>query len=505
MKKLGLLLCAAAMLTVSVLTENFENRNVIYHVSSQHEISKNENQLGEKPVTKGLVTHLPIIEIDTAGKEIPGKAIVENGITVDYETTDGMDYIFADMSIIDNEDDWNSQNDEPCFKSDITIHVRGNSSRAFDKSSYKIELVNHDDLTDRNRTELLGMSRSSSYVLHGPFLDKTLIRNYVFMNIGNMIFNNASEVRFAEVILNGEYQGVYVLMETIEVSKEKINLREYKPGDPVTSYLVGINPFVEDEKMIDSFAYYTDRLSANRQIEVVYPSASILDENAIEYITSDFSEIERKLYSNVNLDDDDFYIDLIDEDSFVDYYIYQEFLGIYDMYNASTYFYKDARGKLHIGPIWDFNNALDNFFNPIDSDSFLLCERGVYEYLFTSKRFTEKVIDRYRELRESVLSTQFIIDYCNDTVDYLGSAVERNYEVWGYSFDAVNMPSTQRKNPNSTDSDEVRIEDINPENYEEALDMMYDYLTGRGEFLDENIESLRQYYSYSKNASKVVH
>lgn len=30
---------------------------------------------------------------------------------------------------------------------------------------------------------LLGMSKESDWALHGPFLDKTLIRNYMWMNI----------------------------------------------------------------------------------------------------------------------------------------------------------------------------------------------------------------------------------------------------------------------------------------------------------------------------------
>ena len=498
-------LCAGlCIFFVAVFFENIENEKGFHSTYQQHLSSKREDELGEKPLSDGLVTHLPIIIINTDGQKIPGRGIIENGLIIDYETTNGMEYVVADMAMINNEDNWNSEEQTPAFESDITIHIRGNSSRAFDKPGYRIELIKDKNPELKNKVSLLDMAKSSSYVLHGPFLDKTLIRNYVFMNIGNMITGYESEVRFCELVLNGEYQGLYVLMETIDVGKGKLDLREYRKNEPICSYVVQINTSVSDEKQLDNFTYYTDRLTPKRQFEIVHPGNRNLDENAINYIKTDLSEIERKLYSYTNLDDDDFYVDYIDEDSFVDYYIYEEFLGIYDMYNASTYFYKDARGKLHIGPFWDFNNALDNFFNPIKSDVFLLNDRGVYKYLFTSKRFTEKVIDRYHELRETVLSDEYIRNYCDEVVEYLGSAVDRNYELWGYSFDAANMPTSQRKNPYQGDT-KTRVEDINPESYDEAFEMMFDYMQKRGAFLDEHIENLRQYYSYSKNASKVVH
>jgi len=53
-------------------------------------------------------------------------------------------------------------------------------------------------------------------VLHGPFLDKTLMRNYMWYNLSGQIMEWAPDVRFCEVFLNGGYQGVYVMEEQIE-------------------------------------------------------------------------------------------------------------------------------------------------------------------------------------------------------------------------------------------------------------------------------------------------
>ena len=76
-------------------------------------------------------THLPLVEIDTGGVEIPGKAILgENGMPVSYTTAaDGTDSITAHIDIVDNETTYNHMGDTPTVSSDIEIHVRGNSSR----------------------------------------------------------------------------------------------------------------------------------------------------------------------------------------------------------------------------------------------------------------------------------------------------------------------------------------------------------------------------------------
>lgn len=72
---------------------------------------------------------------------------------------------------------------------------------------------------------------------------------------------------------------------------------------------------------------------------------------------------------------------------------------------------------------------------------------------------------------------------------YLGPAVDRNYAVWGYSFDAGSMDADNRLNP----------VERNPASFEEAVDNIKTFITGRGGWLDRNIENLRQYSHESAN------
>ena len=104
----------------------------------QHLEEPDEAGLGEKPQSDGLVTHLPIISIDTGGETIPGNAILNDSLSIvgTTKTADGKDHIMAHMEVISGEGG-HQLSDTPEVSSDITIHIRGNSSRRFDKKNYR--------------------------------------------------------------------------------------------------------------------------------------------------------------------------------------------------------------------------------------------------------------------------------------------------------------------------------------------------------------------------------
>ena len=347
------------------------------------------------------------------------------------------------------------------------------------------------------------MKKSGDWILHGPFLDKTLIRNYMLMNLSAEIMGYAPEVRFCELILDGEYLGVYVMMESIEVSESRVNLTEYEDGDPVMSYMIHIEPRAELSRSLETFSFYTKKLEPGRQMEISYPGRSYQTEEVKEYIKNDFSEIEKAIYSDEAGSDPDFYLPYLDEDSFIDYYIIQEFVGNIDMFQASTYFYKDVRGKLHIGPVWDYNNVLDNYITVTPAEGFFLSQSGFYSQLMKSTRFVDKLISRYRQLRKGILSEESLREYIWDTEHWLGTAIERNYTVWGYTWDWDQIPMYERRRPDVGSED--TFADLNPSSYQEATENMISYIVRRGDWMDEHIDSLRQYCQTSRNAGTVLY
>lgn len=512
---------AAALLFRGLEQEIEPNR---YH---QHLEQPSEEALGPCDVcggTASLCTHLPIICIETGGQKIPGAAILDNEYNVTgYELgLNGEEEILATVMTMDAEESWHHLEDTPTHSSMANIRYRGNTSRSFDKLGYSIELVREDGLTNRN-LPLLGMDSDNEWALHGPFLDKTLIRNYMFMNISAQIMGDAPDVRFCELIVDGKYQGVYVLMETISEGEGRTDLTDFEPGDPACSYIVRIGGNLNPEKTIDNFTYYTYRMEAadgeGKQIEIIYPSRMEQTQQVKDYVCADFSEAERLLFSAHMHDGSRQWTDWMDVDSFVNYYILQEYLMVSDVFTESTYFFRDVRGKIHIGPVWDYNSVMDNFVRPVARDEFLLSQRGWYAQLMSDRDFVERVISRYRSLRKNVLSDEALCAYVDETVAWLGSAVDRNFEVWGYSFDITQLSRVEYRHPSlnfiaelqKTDPehaailiDEETIK-LNPTSHEEAVRWLKECIEDRSTFLDNHIDSLRQYCSESKYANKVLY
>ncbi len=490
------------VLALAVIFEGIDNQTdvVRYH---QHLEQPSEAELGACSVCGGkaeLCTHLPIISIETGGQKIPGRSIADKqGNLIGYETGDhGESDILVNFSTVAQDGDWHHLDDSPDVIGQAVLHIRGNSSRHFSKSNYRLNLVEKDGVQEKKHS-LMGMTASSEWALHGPFLDKTLLRNYLCMNIAAEIMGYAPNVRFCELMLDGKYQGVYVLMETISVQEGRVNLTKYRDGDPVTSYLVRIQG-ADPLKMLDNFTSYSYRLEEGHDVELLYPGLSRQTLQIKNYVQTDFSEIEKLLYSGEMETGSKAWQTMVDMRSFVDYYIIMEFFAVNDVFSNSTYFYRDARGKLTAGPVWDFNNALDNFFMSMPKDEFLLSQRGWFAQLMKDEDFVEAVIDRYRELRQGVLSEASLTAYVRQTEEWLGSAVDRNYEVWGYSFDTTQLSNFERRY--LVVGSDQGVEEVNPSSYAEAMDWMLTYMSERGQWMDSQIESLRQYCHPSKKAAQ---
>lgn len=476
-----------------------------YH---QHLEQPSEEDLGPCTRCSGdadLCTHLPIIRIETGGQKIPGKSIHDSEyLTIGYETGDaGETEILVSVETVEKENSWHHQDDPADIQASALFRIRGNTSRAFSKSSYRLKLVHPDNTELNNPRRLLGMTRGDEWALHGPFLDKTLVRNYVCMNLAGEIMGYAPNVRFCELILDGEYQGVYLLIETIDVQEGRVDLTEYQEGNPFTSYIVSIEPHADPERTVENFTQYTKRIEDYSDLEIRYPSRLALTPELKEYINDDFSQIERVLFSYNISEGNTAYRQLLQVDSFVNYYIFNEFVAINDTFSASTYFTKDVRGKLEIGPVWDYNNAWNNYIYPYESSGFLLSQRGWYAQLMKSESFVDQVVSRYKSLRKGILSDEYLEHYILETVDWLGSAVDRNFSVWGYSFDPDQLSILERRRPISGDTT-TTIYDLNPSDFEEALDWMLTYIRYRGDWLDHHIDSLYQYCQTSKNAPQIL-
>lgn len=449
-------------------------------------------------------THLPLMNIKT-DEPVPdplfydeyGRILLDNeGHRIQNDTM-----VNATIEYFDNETGNNHLTDTPCLRERALIRGRGASSRSFDKLGYLLKFKEEDMVTGK-KVSLSGMTADSEWVLHGPFLDKTLIRNYMCYNLSGEIMDYAPNVRFCEAFLNGEYIGVYLVVEKIEYNKEgRINFEKTSPKLETTSYIVYVDRIPKDlSKQIETFSSYS-YISVNRgenrgYYQITYPNSSITEAQK-KYIESDISKFEKALSSYSYNDSQYGYKAYIDVDSFVDYFLINEFTLNYDAMGLSTYLYRDINDKMKLC-VWDFNSAFDNYeTSVITPETFYLHNSMWYSYLFKDREFVDQVVRRYYELRKTVFNKEYLMTYMDETIDYLGPAIERNYDKWGYSFNRVH---------NGKFYDYLTPKERNPRSYEEAVEQMRSCILKRLEHMDANIErlytlchdSLNKNYNYKK-------
>lgn len=429
-------------------------------------------------------THLPIIEIDT-DKQL--EEIEKKGKNNSQYLRDNK--VMGKIYTFESQTTYNHLEDVPYSSRLGMIGYRGSTSIHFDKKSYKINFIN-EDFSENRDGELLSMPAHDEWILNGPFLDKTLLRNYIGMNIAGEIMSDTPEVRFCELVVDGEYKGIYVAMENIARGEERINISSYKGDKPFSSYILRQDRDLDGQKEINNFGKYSKKMAENTVVEIFYPKESIENKALETFIKKDFSEFEKAIYS-FDYDDDKYgYKKLINTHSFIDYFVINEFFKNSDAGIFSTYFYKDIRGKIHIGPVWDFNNAWDNYMkNKSDAFGFEMVRYPRYEMLIKDEAFVEAVISRYESLRKGVLSEAYLMNYIDETVAFLGDAIERNNAVWGYSFEPNNLNYYNKLHP---------IE-RNIGSYEEGILQLKTFIKKRGEWMDEHIGHLKQYAHESVN------
>lgn len=436
-------------------------------------------------------THLPIIALETGGQKIPGEPITEPGMgTVGYETGDnGETQILSGLKIYSQDGEWNSVLDEAAYDGMALIRYRGNSSRHFDKKSYLVHLS--DETGKYINRSILGLPSANEWTLNGPFLDRTLIRNYLCYNIAGQVMTYVPRVMFCQLYLDGEYQGLYLLTETITRDPGRVEMTKPKNDSVFTSWIVRMDRTDKADPLLDTFSYYTLNAGASA-FELRYPGKETATPERVRYVETDVSSIERLLYSSDIGDPNEGYATVLDTTAFAQYFVLNEFFGNKDAGRFSTFLYRDIRGKV-TPVVWDFNNGCDNYISSVHpGEGFDLINTPWISQLMTQQEFVDEVIMQYRVMRKTVLSDKYLQKFIDETIAYLGDEVDRNNDLWGYVFDFDET------------ADQVNYlypAERNYASYDDAVAQLKGWITYRGQWLDKNIENLYQYCQASKTGS----
>ena len=377
-------------------------------------------------------SHLPLIVIETP-VYIPDEPKVD-----------------AFMKVIDNGPGMINHIDDTAtdYSGLIGIELRGQSSQYFfPKDSYTIET--RDSLRNDLKAQLLGMPNESDWVLHAPFSDKTLMRNALTYYFGREMGSWAPRFEYCEVYLNGDYQGIYLLMEKIKRDNKRVDIEttfpDHNAGDSLTGgYIVRVDK-LDGLTLWEDFFYtypkYTYPNSRVYHFTYYYPKADKISLDQKNYIQSFLYNTESALNSPEFKDATIGYSKYMDPNSFADFQIMNELGNNVDGYKFSTYFYKDVDskdGRLHAGPLWDFNLCYGNvdYANARYMTNTWLYEDLSWDIMHWWKRLMEDdkyvhdLRTRYSIYRDSVLSNEKVFGFIDSTIAYLGDAVDRNFARW---------------------------------------------------------------------------
>jgi len=341
--------------------------------------------------------------------------------------------IVAQMRVIDHEGNQTNFPDGAGtdYDGNIAIEIRGESSQFFEKKNYGFET--QDEFGENNNVSLLGMPVENDWILHGPYSDKSLIRNALTFEIGNDLMDYASRTRFCELVINNQYEGVYLLMEKIKQDGNRVDIATLQPedleGDELTGgYIIEIdrdNVEVEGEGWYSAFEPYPFYTFHD-------PGADQLMQEQKEYIQNWVSNFELAMA----LPSYDFtYQSLLDVDAFIDYFLINEMAKHVDAFKLSFYMHKQKDsdgGKLVMGPIWDFNLGYSNFdfaCDPSPQGWIYECTSFVFwvERLLQIEAIQDQMYCRWQQLRTSELDSEFLLSRIDSLVNFIGPAVERNF------------------------------------------------------------------------------
>jgi hypothetical protein len=420
-------------------------------------------------------SNLPIVVINTYGQSISpyqkyymGMGIIDNGPGVRNNITDPHN----------------------AFSGEVELDLHGQSTLTLPKQSYGISAVNaaHQDI----EVSFFGFPPGKDWVFKGLYQDKTLIRDELGFRIHNQMGHYSSRTRFFELVVDGDYRGVYQIEEKIKRDNDRVDISKLKytdtTGDELTGgYIIRLDKFVPAD--LGWYSNYKSNItqdSANYFL-YYYPKPDSIQPSQKNYIMNYFHTFEGVMASATFNDPVNGYRKYIDVPSFIDNFILNELSKNTDGYRSSTYFYKERDskgGKLFSGPMWDFNIAFDNCnFNGGDNPygwQYQVYATETYVpfwwwQLMSDNYFKDQLKCRYQYLRTNVLSLTALYQHIDSMALFLDESQIRNFEKWQIMGQYVH--------PNSSPI---------PPDYPSEIGNLKDFITQRVMWMDANMPGICQ-------------
>ena len=382
---------------------------------------------------------LPIVFIDTKGE------------CLDQNVTEK---IPATMKVLDGATN-NVADSAKGTRYDIGIKVRGQSSAKFPKPGYSIEV--RDEKGEGMDVSLFGLPPADDWVLHGPYVDKSMMRNALAHWLFRQAGHYSPRTRHFDLYINGVYRGVYVLIEKIKRGKYRVNVSKLKEtdisGDDVTGGYIwafdktGTNTGGMGMEDINKEGFST---ADGLNVIMHYPKKENLQTEQQAYLKKYLEDLENLFKNGKNGSGYENYVDMT---SALDYVLHEEVTNNSDSYWCSFFLHKpkDSKGgKVTLGPAWDFNLAMSNgggmgstttdgwqIENPQKQGQggMMMMGGGLKAPnwligMWKDSHYQSELKKRWAELRSGVWHTKTMDAYLDSMKVYITKAADRNFKRW---------------------------------------------------------------------------
>ena len=305
-------------------------------------------------------SNLPIVVIETDG-----------GVAIPDEPK-----VLATMKIVWHQDgsrNYLTDVNNPAFLNydgRIGIEIRGSSSQMLSKKPYGLTTLQADDVTNNN-VSLLGMPKENDWVLNSLAFDQTGMRDVLSYELSEKIGQYAPRRVYCEVVVNGDYKGLYAFMEKIKVDDHRVNITKMDESCNAYPEVTGGYITKADKSTGgDPVAWQMQETGGNgwwqSYVDFIhhYPKPQEITSAQNQYIKNVFLQLA-SVAGQHNTSIECGIPSVIDIPSFIDFMMIAEYSSNVDVYQLSTFFHKDRKGKLRAGPVWDYNLAYghDEFGN----------------------------------------------------------------------------------------------------------------------------------------------
>jgi hypothetical protein len=280
------------------------------------------------------------------------------------------------------------------------------------------------------------MPSDKDWVLLANHSDKTLMRNSLAYYLGDkMNFAYTPRTRHVDLVLNGVYQGNYLLGEHIKVDNDRVDVEKLDADDLDAEVITG-GYFLELDDYRDGFV-----IDLASGLPFVVKAPEDMPDAQVSYIKGYMQQTEDAIFSGNFANPETGYAKFIVPETFIEYYWVQEVLKNIDAKDGSSIFYYKKRGeKLKMGPLWDLDVAAGNasVMTGDDPTSFYVRESKWFKRLFEDPAFKKAADARWATFRDELLMNlpQVIDSFANK----LELSQRQNFYKWNV-LDQIVWPS----------------------------------------------------------------